>query len=556
MTKLVRSNHSMATPKSLTRLADSFVAQETLVQPIETVLPASVVFTNAGRIGFDAFERKMLNTTYRSRLAAFDPVVLGRLPRGTTMLGGDSYWIWHEDCLVSDQINPLTSDRLQSFEALSSMPFKTETIEEPCLLVARYGDVTWGHWVGEILPRAVMAERAHPGRFRFVLGQSITTAPETRGYATVILESLAAFGIGEERILKVRPDRHYRFKSLHAVSGIWSIAGMNPIVMDAMREAMRKSVRPAKHQRIAILRRNNHTRGFHNGEAVHALLAESGFHVPTIETLPFREQVSLFLGAEMVFGVQGSGLINLIFAPQGVRVISMAPAAWQDSYFHPLIQARDGWHADLRGPTLWTGEGLQRDAPFLAIEPDITAAITHLEQAPAVVARSGVIELAGSTLPRRLGSQLKEVAFGAAGNASDYTQFGWSHPEQTHTWAVGPFSTMRLMTPQSHGQIVLELDVVALVLDRGLIGRPLDVVVNGVPVGGTVVDSFTTLAVVLPHACLARHDRLDIVFIHPVCLSPRRTGHGDDDRDTAISFLALRLMAIEGLPNSEQKAAA
>ncbi|MCW8305535.1 glycosyltransferase family 61 protein [Acidiphilium sp. PA] len=556
MTKRATPNRSAATPKSLAQLPALFTTCETLAQPFEAVLPASVVFTNAARIGFDAFERRMVNSTYRSRLAPFDPVVLGKLPSGTTMLGGDSYWIWHEAFLVSDQINPLVGNWPQSFEELNAMPFETETIDEPCLLVARYGDVTWGHWVGEILPRAIMAERAHPGRFRFVVGQAITTMSAARSYATAILESLAAFGIGNDRVLQIRPDRHYRFKSLHAVSGIWSMAGMNPVVMDVMRGAMRNSIVPAGHQRLAILRRGNQTRRFSNSDAVERLLSERRFHRPSIESLSFSEQVGLFLDAEMIFGVQGSGLINLIFAPQGVRVISMAPGAWPDSYFHPLIQAREGWHADLRGPTLWGGEGLQRDAPFMAIESDIVAAIEHLEQAPAVVGRSGMIELAGATLPRRLGGKLMDVVFGTAGNAADYTRFGWSHPEATHTWAVGPFSTMRLPKPHDNSGIVLELDVVALVLDRGLVGRPLDVVVNGVPVGGAVVDSFSTIALVLPPACLAGHEWLDIVFIHPVCLSPRRTGHGDDDRETAISFLALRLMAIDGVQTGEQRAAA
>jgi hypothetical protein len=537
-------------------LHDMLIAPEVLIPRSDAVLPASVVYTNAGRIGLAAFEQRMVQSAYRSRRAAFDPVLLGRLPAGITMLGGEFYWLWLDDVLVADQINPLVGDRARTFEDLLAPSYPTETIEEPCLLVARYGDLTWGHWVGEILPRAVMAERAHPGRFRFVLSERITTTPETRGYATAILESLAAFGIGKDRILQLRADRQYQFTSLHAVSGIWSMGRMNRGVMDAMRSIVRSQVEPAGQRRVAVLRRGNSTRGFSNTADVEALLARQKFHAPAIDALGFVDQVALFLDADMIFGAQGSGLINLIFAPQGIKVISVAPSAWHDTFFHPLIQARDGWHADLRGPTLWTGVGLQRDAPVLAIESDIEAAIVHLDRPAAALAPDGMVDLAGHVMPRRLGPTMTTVTFGATGNASQYTQHGWSWPEPTHTWSVGPFSTLKLPSPRSGGGVSLEIDVMALVLDRGLIGRPLDVMVNGVAVGSAMIEGFDTVAFVLPAACLAGHDWLDIVFVHPLCVSPRVTGHGEDDRDTALSFLALRLVAIEEPRIAQQREAA
>ncbi len=556
MAKRPPSNASIATPRSRMMLHDMLIAPETLAARTEASLPASVVYTNAHRIGLAAFEQRMIKTAYRARHARFDPVLLGRLPEGTTMLGGESYWLWHDDVLVTDQINPLIGDPARSFDELMALSYPTETIDEPCLLVARYGDVTWGHWVAEILPRAIMAERAHPGRFRFVLGERISTMPETRGYATAVLESLAAFGIGRERIMQLRADRHYRFKALHAVSGIWSLAGMNITVMDAMRSMVRSRIKPAGHGRVAVLRRGDHTRGFSNAAAVETLLSEHGFYAPSIEALSFREQVGLFLDAEMIFGAQGSGLVNLIFAPQGIRVISAAPSAWHDTFFHPMIQARDGWHADLRGPTLWTGEGLERDAPFLAIERDITAAITLLERPETALAPEGMIHLGNAVLPRRLGAPCATIGFGASGNADQYTQHGWSIPEATHTWSVGPVSTMRLPAPRGSTRLVLELDVMALVLDRGLVGRPLDVVVNGVAVGSAMIEAFDTVAFVLPPDCVDGHDWLDIVFIHPLCVSPRMTGHGADDRDTALSFLALRLIAIERIDAEQRQEAA
>ena len=37
------------------------------------------------------------------------------------------------------------------------------------MIVARYGFGTWGHWIGELLPKIVTVEAAFPGRFSFAI---------------------------------------------------------------------------------------------------------------------------------------------------------------------------------------------------------------------------------------------------------------------------------------------------------------------------------------------------------------------------------------------------
>jgi hypothetical protein len=543
-------------PRSTLMLRDALIEPEILIEETTVELPASVIMTNAGRIGLEAFERSMVQSVYRARHGTFEPVMLGRLPPGATMPGGDWFLVRVNDALISEQINPLAPDIHQTYTDLIGLPYEHETIEAECLLVARYGDVTWGHWIGEILPRAIMAEQAHPGRFTFVVGAKLIEGSESGGYAKAILDSLAAFGIGPDRLLGLRVDRHYEFTALFAVSGIWSVAGMNPGVMNAMRSAMRRSVEPATHHRIAILRRGAHTRNLCNAEAVEALLQAEDFAIPVIEEMNFREQVALFLGCEMVFAIQGSGMIGLIFAPQHVKVLSLAPAAWKDTYFHPIIQAREGYHADLRGPTLWTGEGLERDAPFLGIEADIRRAIETLERAPVEIGEHGIIRFGALSLSRRPGRIRSKLQFGAGNVVRHALTFGWSVSEENHTWSVGPFSVVRLPRPDVSDTLAIELDLMALVLEHGLIGRPIDVVINGTVVGSALISGLQTIAFTVPPACYARTDRLEIAFLHPVFLSPRATGHGADDRDTAIAFLELRLVEIPSARSNEQQKAA
>jgi general stress protein CsbA len=333
-------------------LTRDLIRDPEIIFPAHTVkVPAAVVYSNAAEIGLRHFLNVMTQRTYLPYRAPFDPVMIGCLPDDTRLLGGNSYWVEVAGSLAAEQINPLTPDVAATFTALRDLPFPTEIIDAPCLLVARYGDVTWGHWVAEILPRAILAEHAYPGRFLYAVGAHVTSAAAVGSYAGRILESLAAYGIGEDRILKLRLDRHYQFSKLHAVTGIWSAGGMNPLVMRVMREALSP---PSSHSngRLAMLRRDAPTRNLVNGDEMVEVMTSHNFTIVDMADQPFLNQVALFRDSHTIFGVLGSGLIGLIYAPEGVKVASVAPGAWEDTYFHPLIQLRNGWHADLRGPTL------------------------------------------------------------------------------------------------------------------------------------------------------------------------------------------------------------
>ncbi|HEX7389883.1 MAG TPA: glycosyltransferase family 61 protein, partial [Acidiphilium sp.] len=471
---------------------------ETLHPGRQSGLPASVVYTNATLLGLDAFARSMSQGIYAARNVTFEPILLGALPQGCRLLGGDSFWVETDDSLAADQINPLTADIPAIRDQLAALPFDEERIGSPCLLVARYGEITWGHWVGEILPRAILAEEAWPGRFRYVVSEAITRPGENRDYATAILETLAAYGIHEDRLLRLRPDRHYRFDHLHAITGIWSPHGMNPDAMRVMRESLKAPEQRGSAGRLAILRRDAATRGIFNQSEIESLLTARGFIIVDPVRLPFIDQIALFRDAEMIFGVLGSGLIGLIYAPEAMRVVTAAPGDWADPYFHMLIKARNGWQADLRGSTLWTGSGLPRDAPFL-LDPNHTeTALDLLEKPEAELAPDGIIALDDIYLSRHPGRTVLSVDFAAGGNAQSHIRDGWSVQEDNHVWSIGPHSTMHLSAPHGAGRYVLELDVLALTMPEFVVARPLTIIINGTPAGAFSIAGFAHITCLLP----------------------------------------------------------
>jgi capsular polysaccharide biosynthesis protein len=63
-----------------------------------------------------------------------------------------------------------------------------------------------------------------------------------------------------------------------------------------------------------------------NADEVEAWVSEYGFQVIEPEKLSFPEQVKLFSTAESIVAQAGAALGNIIFAPQGCRIIILS--AW------------------------------------------------------------------------------------------------------------------------------------------------------------------------------------------------------------------------------------
>lgn len=530
--------------KPLALLAE---ANEELFPARKIALPTVLVHSNADLCDQPSVTFETLCGPYRAREAMLEPVLLHRMPSGTTVLGGNSFLVRTGDCLVQEQISPLTENLPSLLESIALHARKTETISEPCVLVARFGEATWGHWLAEILPAAIVAEHVHPGRFRYVVPGYTTRPGKIRDFATAVMESLAAYGIGEDRLLRLDDARNYRFTDLRIVGGLWSSAVLNPAVVELMRTTIVSPVpKPAKgSRRIALLRAQGSNRSLFNHADVVTFLEKKTFMPVDLNALTFLEQVAMFRHAEDICGMLGSGLTGLIYARDGVRVLSIAPADWFDFYFYMMVQLRGGTYVDFRGPVVWNGTGLRRDAPIVVDPAQLEQGFAALSAATDAAPDSRVI--CGIELPRLPGGNFFSLDFSETGNAAAYRDYGWSVQEERSIWSVGPISRLAIpmadiKAPKDRDSWFLELHVNTFVAPPCLVARMLTVVVNGhelarFEIGGALV----TVGCRIPRQCLDGHDTLDILFGHVVCPPANVLGVGDDARPLGIGFLALHL---------------
>jgi len=107
-------------------------------------------------------------------------------------------------------------------------------------------------------------------------------------------------------------------------------------------------------------------------------LAHHGFQALPIGLQPFTTQVALMRQADTVFATLGSSLAGLIYAPDGVTVISAAPQGFSDRFFYALVQAAGGRYAELCGEITQADARYPRDSHFRLAWPRLSAALANL----------------------------------------------------------------------------------------------------------------------------------------------------------------------------------
>src|ERR1700733_1172336 len=133
-----------------------------------------LVYTNVRDIKDAAFRSWLLSYNV-PRDISYDAVSLLRYESGAIVDGDGSYLVYSAGSLVSEQLPSWTTPSSGLIKGILDRATGAPSITDPCILVARYGDTTWGHWLLEMLPKIVIAEAMFPSRFRFVVPSRIFT---------------------------------------------------------------------------------------------------------------------------------------------------------------------------------------------------------------------------------------------------------------------------------------------------------------------------------------------------------------------------------------------
>ncbi len=207
----------------------------------------------------------------------------------------------------------------------------------PGVTLSLYGNVentagNIGHWMIDGISRLFLALKHHS-----LEDIDQVLVPKLKyGFQR---ESLLALGIPDHKIVEVDVLDCVRCEQLIVTTAPrgFSSSSTPGWLIDGFREALlpaQASVKTGK--RIYISRRDAGSRKFVNEEEIIACLEGLGFEAVEMSDYGFNEKIALFAQAEIIVGLTGAGLTNMLFCRPNACVVELFPASYV-TYFYTSI---------------------------------------------------------------------------------------------------------------------------------------------------------------------------------------------------------------------------
>ncbi len=195
---------------------------------------------------------------------------------------------------------------------LLSLPKRTLAVEAPCVWLGAGADHF--RWMFESLARLwVIEQEPELHDLPLIVQHSLTRWQD---------ELLQLLGYDAKRRIEVPPDAMLECRELHAASLVSAGHLISPVAIQHLRRALGLRIEPAVDapRRLYLSRRAMATRRLANESELMPLLEQHGFIVVEPESLSAAEQLALFQSAQVILGVEGAALVNLLIAPMQAKV--------------------------------------------------------------------------------------------------------------------------------------------------------------------------------------------------------------------------------------------
>ena len=218
--------------------------------------------------------------------------------------------------------------------------FKKKNIEETCFWCSDQYSYGYFHWVCETLPRIYLLTQ-----LSFKNPKLILPGPTMKNQA-YIHESLELL-FPDINFLFTQSRNMINLKELIWISRMGKVdpCQFNPLLMNSFRKHVSKIVnlentgQPKK--RLYISRRNAELRGFINEKEVEYLLKQFGFETICFENYSLKDKIQICSQSEIMIGMYGAGLGNMIFMPDDSFVLDLRFRTPDTSNIFSLANALD-----------------------------------------------------------------------------------------------------------------------------------------------------------------------------------------------------------------------
>ena len=213
--------------------------------------------------------------------------------------------VFEQSCVFPDPV--FTSDI--EYNTLRPM-LRPTPLEGDFIVVASRFYTNYYHWLSDCIARLCIIDRLP--KVPILLPEKLTSWQS---------ESLELLGIERGRWLQL-PEGCYEVDRLYfPFTG--TTGNTHTRALQELRRRYSGERAPVEGKRLYIARSDAGYRRLLNEAEVVRALERQGFQVVEGSTLSLKQKIELFADAEVILGVHGAGLANLIFAPRGSIVVEI-----------------------------------------------------------------------------------------------------------------------------------------------------------------------------------------------------------------------------------------
>jgi len=217
-----------------------------------------------------------------------------------------------------------------------------QTHTGPVLLCKKIGSYNFGHWLIEMLPRALLArQHLKIAEMRFLVH---AMEGVMQG---VVRDTFTLAGIDRSAVIATPNDPHF-FEELYVLDGLAEHGiYMSPLSIEALQQ-FAAPVRTSPAERIFITRQSARWRRFSNEDELTELAMRAGYSLVDPGAMSLPQQIMIFKGARQIAGISGAGLTNAAFSPPGGKLRVFMPRSMPDTFFWFICQIRKHSYAEQR----------------------------------------------------------------------------------------------------------------------------------------------------------------------------------------------------------------
>lgn len=195
----------------------------------------------------------------------------------------------------------------------------------------------FGHWLLELAPKLAVARQLGLDDQKFL----VSFRTPMRHHLRRLFE---AYGLSPDKQVVNIYDKLTRFQSLaYLPPRNHYLEWISPSVVSFMDDFGKRLTSGAPHsarRRLFITRDGASDRQLINRREVVDALSAYGFDAIDPSSLPFEDQVALFQSAEIIVGVSGSALANIVFARKDTPVVFLTSDEMAGIWFYDICSIR------------------------------------------------------------------------------------------------------------------------------------------------------------------------------------------------------------------------